>query len=115
MAPISFENLAEQNCLTNLSQPIWPINFNYWIGGTQEDKYGQFYWCLNQSAVYLDANLIWANNTPDYKTVKNCLQMKYVKTNTSIALQILNRNCSDKFVSACEVPFFNNCCMETKM
>jgi len=50
----------------------------------------------------LTENLTWAFNQPDNKNgADDCLQMRLMQNNTGIAL--LDRNCSDKFVIACEV------------
>jgi len=106
MQPITVDNLSEQQCLANPIQQKWPINYNYWVSGTQEGSFGRFQWCTGQeSSLPLDPNLQWAKSSPNYKAkgVRNCLQMRYVTLNSSLSLQMADKNCADKLVAACEV------------
>ena len=80
----------------------WPYNFNYWTGATQKGCKGQWAWCSGLSKSPLPDNLTWGFNQPDNKAGgDNCIQMRLMQNKTGISL--FDRNCSDKFVIACEV------------
>jgi hypothetical protein len=79
----------------------WPYNLNYWTGATQKGCKGQWTWCSGSSAAALPDNLTWGFNQPDNKAGDDCIQMRLMQNTTGIAL--FDRNCSDKFVIACEV------------
>jgi hypothetical protein len=80
----------------------WKFNFNYWTSATSRGSKGQWNWCTGTSSLPLTSNLTWAFNQPDNKGgVEECLHMRLMQNSTGVALS--DRNCSDKFVIACEV------------
>jgi Lectin C-type domain len=92
------------NYQLNKTIGFWPYNFNYWTGATQKDCKGQWTWCSGSSAVALPENLTWGFNQPDNKAGgDDCIQMRLMQNATGIAL--FDRNCTDKFVIACEVKY----------
>jgi len=107
MRPIAFEKPSEQMCLANLKLEKWPLNFNYWTSGSQEQNFGYFNWVANDGYKELHRDLTWASKTPDYRTkngTRNCLKMKFYKSATgNISIQLSDRMCSEKFVLGCEV------------
>jgi len=83
----------------------WSYNFNYWTGGSQLACKGEWAWCSGSAASPIADGLTWAFNQPDNKLgADDCLHMRLFQNNTGIALS--DRNCSDKFVIACEVDIF---------
>jgi hypothetical protein len=79
----------------------WAGNLNYWTGGFQECR-GCLGWCASDSFVPIAENLTWAQNQPDLlKNGANCVHMRIQKNDSSTALSA--RNCSDKYIYACEV------------
>jgi hypothetical protein len=119
LTPIVFETTAELSCLSNITKSnkhkncnliitsseksgSWPYNLNYWTGATQKGCKGQWAWCSGLSTSPLPDNLTWAFNQPDNKAGgDDCMQMRLMQNTTGISL--FDRNCSDKFVFACEV------------
>jgi Lectin C-type domain len=80
----------------------WTYNFNYWTSATQKGSKGQWAWCTGQTTALLPDNLTWAFNQPDNKAGgEDCIQMRLTQNATGIALS--DRNCTNKFVIACEV------------
>jgi len=77
---------------------------NFWTGGSQLACKGEWAWCSGSAASPIADNLTWAFNQPDNKLgADDCLHMRIFQNKTGIALS--DRNCSDKFVIACEVEF----------
>jgi Lectin C-type domain len=118
LKPIAFETTAELKCLSNFTNSIpsmitrvlslntklgnWTYNFNYWTGATQRGCKGQWAWCTGLSIAPLPDNLTWGFNQPDNRAGgDDCIQMRLMQNSTGVAL--FDRNCSDKFVIACEV------------
>jgi len=80
----------------------WKFNFNYWTGGTQRSCKGQWSWCAGAESVPFPVNLTWAYNQPDNRAgADDCVHMRILQNATGIVL--LDKNCSDKYVVACEV------------
>jgi len=118
--PINFETTEELACVSNFTagnfgqlvyqsrvyvfffKANWQYNFNYWTGATQKGCKGQWGWCSGSEILPLPDNLTWAFNQPDNRNgADDCLQMRLFQNKSGIALY--DRNCSDKFVIACEV------------
>jgi len=118
MNPIVFSSAEKQLCLSSYTQSIiikecaifinnlqikanWTGNLNYWTGGFQECR-GRMGSCAGENFVPIAENLTWAPNQPNLlKEGANCLHMRIHKNASSTALSA--RNCSDKFIYACEV------------
>jgi hypothetical protein len=84
----------------------WQYNFNYWTGGAQRDCKGQWTWCAGTEKIVFHQDLAWAYNQPDNKAGgDDCIHMKLLQNKTGIVLS--DRNCSDKYIIACEVPVQN--------
>jgi hypothetical protein len=82
----------------------WKYNLNYWTGGAQRDCKGQWTWCAGADKVTLSQSLNWAYNQPDNKAGgDDCIHMKLLQNTTGIVLS--DRNCSDKYIVACEVRY----------
>jgi Lectin C-type domain len=81
----------------------WKYNLNYWTGGTQRSCKGQWSWCAGADSVAFQDNLTWAFNQPDNRAgADDCMHMRFPQ-NSSAAIVLSDRNCSDKYVIACEV------------
>jgi hypothetical protein len=79
----------------------WTGNLNYWTGGFQACK-GQWGWCSASNFVPFASNLSWGLNQPELtKENENCLHLKINRNSSGV--QINDRNCSDKYVFACQV------------
>jgi hypothetical protein len=90
---------------TLLFKGNWTYNLNYWTGGTQRGSKGNWGWCSGTGVKPLPHNLTWGLDQPDNKALNDdCLQMRLTANKTGIHLW--DRNCSSKFVIACEVGFF---------
>jgi hypothetical protein len=75
---------------------------NYWTGGAQRDCKGQWTWCAGSNKVTIKESLYWAYNQPDNKAGgDDCIHMRLLQNTTGIVLS--DRNCSDKYIVACEV------------
>jgi len=120
LSPIIIERIEELNCLSNFTKstnifkyfnPLsnnvslldkWAYNFNYWTGGTQKGCKGQWAWCSGSGNVPFPENLTWTFNQPDNKGGgDDCIHMRLNQNDTGVAIS--DRNCSDKFIIACEV------------
>jgi Lectin C-type domain len=81
----------------------WKYNLNYWTGGTQRSCKGQWSWCAGADSVAFQDNLTWALNQPDNRAgADDCMHMRFPQ-NASAGIVLADRNCSDKYVIACEV------------
>jgi hypothetical protein len=75
---------------------------NYWTGGTQRSCKGQWSWCAGADSVAFPDNLPWASKQPDNRAgADDCVNMRLLLNATGIVLA--DKNCSDKYVIACEV------------
>jgi hypothetical protein len=84
----------------------WKYNFNYWTGGTARSCKGQWSWCAGADSVAFPDNLPWALNQPDNRAgADDCVHMRFLQNATGIVLA--DKNCSDKYVVACEVNKIN--------
>jgi Lectin C-type domain len=80
----------------------WKFNLNYWTGGTQRSCKGQWSWCAGAESVAFPENLKWASNQPDNRAgADDCVHMRFIQNSTGIVLA--DKNCSDKYIVACEV------------
>jgi hypothetical protein len=111
-ASVTWQKVKTKLCyfkiLTTFGNPgSWPYNLNYWTGATQKGCKGQWAWCSGLSTSPLPENLTWGFNQPDNKAGgDDCIHMRLMQNTTGISL--FDRNCSDKFVIACEVNII--CC-----
>jgi hypothetical protein len=81
---------------------------NFWTGGTQKGCQGQWGWCGVGGAISDDIK--WEKGQPDNKGgQEDCVHMRFVLNATGTI--ITDRNCTNKFIFACEVINFN---FETK-
>jgi hypothetical protein len=81
---------------------------NYWTGGTQRSSKAQWSWCAGADSVAFPDNLPWAFNQPDNRAgADDCVHMHLLQNETGIVLA--DKNCSDKYVVACEVTKFSHC------
>jgi hypothetical protein len=80
------------------------LNFNYWTAGTNKDCPGQWSWCGTEPLESLSDELKWEKGQPDNKGGKEeCLHLRFIKNATGTI--ITDRNCSFKYIFACEVIF----------
>jgi hypothetical protein len=85
-----------------LSTANWTLNFNYWTGGTTKNMPSQWSWCGTNPILGLNDNLKWEKGQPDNKGGnEECLHMRFVMNSTGAI--ITDRNCSLKYIYACEV------------
>ncbi|CAB3372998.1 Hypothetical predicted protein [Cloeon dipterum] len=100
MKPISFSSASDFECLSNTTKDmIWTKNWNYWTAGRAMGTWGRWAWC--PGAVNLPDSLSWAPGQPDNnQTDENCLHLQVTKNSSGILLS--DRNCSHKFVIACQ-------------
>jgi Lectin C-type domain len=111
MSPLAIDTLEEQQCLSNLTKSNWKGNSNYWTGATQQGCRGSWSWCDPNGQKTFDpqTNLVWETGQPDDKGKnEDCIHMKLVavtgKTPSS-NFYLTDRNCSDRYIFACEVRF----------
>jgi Lectin C-type domain len=104
MEPIVLESAEEQNCLSDLTTSTnWKYNFNYWTGGTQQGCKGQWKWCGAVDPT-IKTSLQWAPNQPDNKGGnESCLHLRIFNNATYFGVKLTDRNCTDKYVYACQV------------
>jgi hypothetical protein len=120
MKPIVFETAEELHCFNNLSQNgdleswlsiinieygtfqgAWKFNLNYWTAGTNRDNPGQWSWCGTHPLQGISDSLQWGLGQPDnLKGKEECLHL-LVTNGTGITFS--DRNCSLRFLYACEV------------
>jgi Lectin C-type domain len=119
LKPIVFETQMELECLGNYTKSVkifvlglflknaiwsdgWKYNFNYWTGGTQRSCKGQWSWCAGAESITFLDNLKWAFNQPDNRAGgDDCVHMRFLQNTTGLVLA--DKNCSDKYIVACEV------------
>jgi hypothetical protein len=80
----------------------WTLNFNYWTAGTNKNFPSQWSWCGTKPIKGLSNDLKWESGQPDNKGGKEeCLHLRIVLNKTGTI--ITDRNCSLKYIYACEV------------
>jgi hypothetical protein len=73
---------------------------NFWTGGTQKGCQGQWSWCGVGGAIADDIK--WEKGQPDNKGgQEDCVHMRFVLNSTGTI--ITDRNCTNKYIFACEV------------
>ncbi|XP_065341913.1 uncharacterized protein LOC135940787 [Cloeon dipterum] len=102
MHPISFSSAADFECLGKTTKAKWTQNWNYWTAGRAMGIWGQWAWC--PGAIDLPDSLSWAPGQPDnYQKNENCLHLQVTKNASGIILS--DRNCSHKYVMACQLTY----------
>jgi hypothetical protein len=111
MTPLILETLEEQQCISNLTTGVWRGNYNYWTGATQKGCVGGWSWCTPEGVKPFNTlgNLLWETGQPDNKGGnQDCIHLKYqALVGKPGNFVITDRNCSDKYIFACEV-FYTN-------
>jgi len=113
MSPLIIETLQEQQCLNNLTKKDWKGNYNYWTGGSQQGCKGVWGWCDPEGIKPLDSlgTLQWETGQPDDKGGnQDCVHLKYMVTAGKVPVKgffLTDRNCSDRYIFACEVKIHN--------
>jgi hypothetical protein len=128
LKPIAFETNEEQMCFNNLTKGKcttfyrvclltelatvgWKLNYNYWTAGTDRKSPGVWSWCGTKPTQGLFDGLNWGIGQPDnLRGVENCLHMQLSKNGTGISFNV--KNCSMKFILACEVKYFIKQCIK---
>jgi hypothetical protein len=100
MQPIQIISKDEQICLKNLTSKNWNLNLNYWTGGTTRGCKDNWSWCTSDNSLGIADDLIWESGSPNSNV--DCVSMK-LKLKTSEGPVLVSRNCTDRFVYACEV------------
>ncbi|XP_065342115.1 uncharacterized protein LOC135940912 [Cloeon dipterum] len=99
MHPISFISASDFECLSSKTKEKWALNYNYWTAGRAMGTWGRWAWC--PGAVFLPDSLSWAPGQPDNAQPDElCLHVQVTKNASGILLS--DRNCSHKFVMACQ-------------
>ncbi|XP_065341970.1 uncharacterized protein LOC135940828 [Cloeon dipterum] len=104
MHPIWFNSASDFECLSNSTKANWTQNWNYWTAGHAMGTWGQWAWC--PGAVNLPDSLSWAPGQPDnaQQPDENCLHLQVTKNSSGVVLS--DRNCSHKYIIACQESFF---------
>ncbi|CAB3376649.1 Hypothetical predicted protein [Cloeon dipterum] len=98
--PLNFGSASEFECFSGLSKANWTLNWNYWTAGRAMGGWGRWAWCIPGPHPLADG-LAWASGQPDFANPQElCLHLQ-IDRNKSGSL-LTDRNCSHKYVIACQ-------------
>jgi hypothetical protein len=102
MRPIWFDGGQDMQCFYNfIKETKWSLNFNYWTGGTREEKCS-WKWCHGNSLRNGTGSLTWASEQPDnVNGSEACLHLKIATNGTGP--ELFDKKCASKFIMACKV------------
>ncbi|XP_059468520.1 uncharacterized protein LOC132192538 [Neocloeon triangulifer] len=98
MDPVSFVNVAEQQCF-KLLLPNWKYSANYWTAGFKVDNVSdKFSWCSkNGSTTVSNTEILWDKSGNDSQY---CLHLNVDKENSTFSL--VQESCNNSQMLACQ-------------